>query len=277
MNKKILEFREGESSTLFRFLQFIAKKNPDFPVPEQHPTFSEELLAGADAAFFSFEQSRALYPSLQVLPTQVRLLECFDMYLPEGAKWYPRLLSYEALHKVLVEQARDVDIRMPAFVVGEGECLRIAAAVCTELGFAEIYLMGENITQLYREARILSRGNLGIKFKVLPMEELTIQPINASLIINTVQLDSESELLTDLSYFNFMTTGGYAFDLHLGNLQSELMDEAKQAELKALFPKDMLQALVETVFEKLKQSHLLKPSDLANWIEEFKNENSSSV
>ncbi|WP_413587229.1 hypothetical protein [Bdellovibrio sp. HCB274] len=109
------------------------------------------------------------------------------------------------------------------------------------------------------------------------MEELTIQAISASLIINTVQLRPDSELLTDLSYFNFMTNGGYAFDCHLGNLQSELMEEAKQAELKTLFPKNMLRALVETVFEKLKQSELVTPAELSDWIDQFQTENSSSV
>ncbi|QLY26815.1 hypothetical protein [Bdellovibrio sp. KM01] len=274
---KILEFREGNPSMLFRFLQFLAGKKPDLFQLQQHQSYSAELLKDANAAFFSFEQARLIYPSLQILPAQVRMLECFDFYFPEDGKWYPRLLYYEAIHRVLVGRARDLNIRVPAFVVGEGECLRIAAAVCTELGFSEIYLIGENTTQLHREARILSRSNLGIKFKVLPIEELTIQAVSASLIINTVHLKHESELLKDLSYFNFMNTGGYAFDCNLGNLQSELMEEAERAELKVLQPSELLQALVEIVFEKLKQSELLEGTDLTAWVREFKEQNSSSV
>jgi shikimate dehydrogenase len=205
------------------------------------------------------------------------MLECFDFYFPEDGKWYPRLLYYEAIHRVLIERARDLDIRVPAFVVGEGECLRIAAAVCTELGYSEIYLIGENTQQLHREARLLSRGNLGIKFRVLPIEELTMQAVNASLIVNTIHLKSDSDLLKDLSYFNFMNTGGYAFDCNLGNLQSELMEEAERAELKVLLPTDLLQALVEIVFEKLKQSELVSRADLKEWVKSFKEQNSSSV
>lgn len=277
MSKKLLEFREGEPSTLFRFLQFIATQKPDILQLEQHQEFNKDLLQGVDAALFSFEQSRLLYPSLQILPTQVRLLECFDFYLPEDGKWYPRLLFYEAIHKVLVARARDMDIRVPAFVVGEGECLRIAAGVCAELGYSEIYLIGENSAQLHRESRILSRGNLGINFKVLPIEELTIQAVSASLIINTVRLPHDSELLKDLSYFNFMNTGGYAFDCHLGNLHSELMDEAERADLKVLYPTELLQALVEIVLEKLKQSQLVSSDDVSEWVKTFKEQNSPSV
>jgi shikimate dehydrogenase len=277
MNKKILEFREGEPSTLFRFLQFIVTQKPEIFQLEQQEKYGQEFLKGVDAALFSFEQSRLLYPSLQVLPTQVRLLECFDFYLPEDGKWYPRLLFYEAIHKVLVARARDMDIRVPAFVVGEGECLRVAAAVCAELGYAEIYLIGENSAQLHRESRILSRGNLGIKFKVLPIEELTLQAVSASLIINTVSLPHDSDFLKDLSYFNFMNTGGYAFDCHLGNLRSELMEEAERADLKVLYPTELLQALVEIVFEKLKQSHLVTATDISEWVKAFKEQNSPSV
>lgn len=277
MSKRIIEFRSEDSSTLFRFLQFLAAKKSGLFELAKHDQYAPELLEGADAALFSFEQSRMLYPSLQVLPTQVRLLECFDFYLPENGKWYPRLLFYEAIHKVLVQRARDLDIRVPAFIVGQGECLRVAAAVCTELGYSEIYLIGEDAAGLHRESRILSRGNLGIKFTVLPIEELTIQAVSASLIINTVQLPHESDLLKDLSYFNFMNTGGYAFDCHLGNLQSELMEEAERAELKVLYPTDLLQALVEIVLEKLKQSDLVSSSELLDWITDFKKENSPSV
>lgn len=277
MSKKIVEFRSEEPSTLFRFLQFLAAKKSGLFDLVKHDQYAPELLEGADAALFSFEQSRMLYPSLQVLPTQVRLLECFDFYLPENSKWYPRLLFYEAIHNVLVKRARDLDIRVPAFIVGQGECLRVAAAVCTELGYSEIYLIGENAAELHRESRILSRGNLGIKFTVLPIEELTIQAVSASLIINTVQLPHESELLKDLSYFNFMNTGGYAFDCHLGNLESELMEEAERAELKVLYPTDLLQALVEIVLEKLKQSDLVSSAELLDWITDFKKENSPSV
>ncbi|WP_413561020.1 hypothetical protein [Bdellovibrio sp. HCB209] len=277
MSKKIVEFREENPGTLFRFLQYIAAKKADLFELERHDQYSAEALKSADAALFSFEQARLLYPSLQVLPTQVRLMECFDFYLPEDKKWYPRLLFYEAIHDVLVHKARDLDIRVPAFIVGDGECLRIAAAVCTELGYSEIYLIGENTVQLHREARLLSRGNLGIKFKVLPIEELTIQAVSASLIINTIHLPSESELLKDLSYFNFMNTGGYAFDCHLGNLHSELMEEAERAELKVLYPADLLQSLVRIVLEKLKQSDLVTSSDLQQWISDFKSENSPSV
>ncbi|UYL08518.1 hypothetical protein B9G69_015855 [Bdellovibrio sp. SKB1291214] len=277
MSKKILEFREGKPSTLFRFLQFIETQKPDIFQLEHHQEYKKDLLNNADTALFSFEQSRLLYPSLRVLPTQVRLLECFDNYLPEDGKWYPRLLFYEAIHQVLVARARDMDIRVPAFVVGEGECLRIAAGVCAELGYAEVYLIGENSAQLHREARILSRGYLGIKFKVLPIEELTIQAVSASLIINTVHLPSGSELLKDLSYFNFMNTGGYAFDCHLGNLHSELMEEAERADLKVLHPTDLLQALVEIVLEKLKQSQLVSRENVSEWVTAFKEQNSPSV
>ncbi|MBO9666377.1 MAG: hypothetical protein J7501_06145 [Bdellovibrio sp.] len=274
--QKIHEINAEAPSTVFRFLEKLAKEKGSLECVS-HTEYSPEILKDADLVLFSFAQSNELLPLLSVLPSLVRSLGCFDAYAPDDGKWYPRAFLYEAIRKVLIENARDLDTRAPAFVVGSGEEARVAAAVCANLGLQEIYLIGEDTVALQEEAKILTRNFLGIQFKILPIEELTIQAISASLVINTCDLRPQEALLNDLSYFNFMKTGGYALDAYLGVLHSDLLEEAERAELKVLYPAQVLKALVEVILERIHIQNLVSNTELAEMIQAFTKENSSSV
>jgi shikimate dehydrogenase len=250
--KKILEFNPSGPGVLIKALQTYIGENAGAFEVSHHNAYSAELLKDADLALFSFAEAQKLLPQLPTLPPVVKSLQCFDAFSPEDGKWYPRLFLYEALRSVLVESARDLDNRAPAFVVGEGDELRVGASVCAHLGFTEVYLIGENSVTLAEDVRILSRGYFGVQFKVLPIEELTIQSVSGSLVINTVDMDQHEALLNDLSYFNFLKNTGYVLDCCLGNLQSPLLEEAEKAGLRVLRPAQVLQSLVELCLAKIR-------------------------
>lgn len=233
---KVIEFRPQGPGHFTKFLQFLSQKkswNWEFEV---HPKFSMDLLtpevAGAKVAP---ELSKEILPQLKVLPTKVRSVECLDSFFPEDGSWYPRLFLQEAIRSVLVSQARDLDIRMPAFIVGESDEARVVGAVLAEMGISDIYLIGDE-QGLRPHKDILERSQLGIHFHVLPPEELTVQAVSAGIVVNTLDLTDNKPLLTDLSYFNFMKPQGYAMDLNLLPQENLLLEEAKKAELRVLPP-----------------------------------------
>lgn len=275
--KKILEFNPSGPGVVLKVLQAVLREKPGAFEILHHGEYSVDLLKDADLALFSFVEAQKLLPQLPTLPPLVKSLQCFDAFSPEDGKWYPRLFLYEALRSVLVESARDLDNRSPAFVVGEGAELRAVASVCAHLGFTEVYLIGENSEVLSEDVRILSRGYFGVQFKVLPVEELTIQAVSGSLVINTVNMDQHEALLNDLSYFNFLKSTGYVLDCYVGNLQSPLLEEAEKAGLRVLQPAQVLQSLVELCLEKIGQSDLLSVADLQSLIVKISKEISSSV
>lgn len=218
-----------------RYLKFLAEKkswNWEF---SSMPQFSWEALQGAAAVKVAPVLSKDIVPQLKILPTQVRALQCVDSFFSEDGSWYPRLVLQEALRNVLIKEARDLDIRVPAFVVGHNEEARVASAVLAEMGISEIYLVGE-IASLRQQQDILSRSQLGIRFHILPPQDLTLQAVSSGIVINTVDLSQDRELLVDLSYFNFMKADGYVLDLNLLPLENLLLEEAQKAELRVLSP-----------------------------------------
>ncbi|QDK37351.1 hypothetical protein [Bdellovibrio sp. NC01] len=275
--KKILEFNPEGQGIFCRYLENLAKQQGwDFTF-ETHPEFKMELLDQADMAKVELTLSDAVLPQLHLLSTAVRTIRCVDAFAPEDGKWLPRLYTYEAIRKVLVDCARDLDVRLPAFVVGHTELARVVASVFAELGFSEIYVVGEDAEQLAVQMDILRRAHFGIKFRDLLSEELTIQSLSAAIIVNTVDLSQNKELLNDLSYFNFMKVNGYALDLNLLPYHNSLLEEAERADLRVLHPALVAASLTEIWLQRLQVGASLKVEELRESWKKFLQEISPSV
>ena len=274
--QKILDFGGAGPSLTFRFLQFLAaKKNAPWTF-ERHEEFNFELLQGAQAALVTPHMSSEILSKFQVVPTQVRAIELMDSLFFEQGAWLPRILIHEGLRRVLITEARDLDIRSPAFVVGDEELLRVAAAVLAEMGFAEIFLVGD-VAKLAEQKRILSRSQLGITFHTLAVEELTMQATSAGIVVNTSDLSQSKALLTDLSYFNFMKQNGFAVDLSSAHVPNALLEEAERAELRTLPYANIMKTVVKLWLERLQSSDLITDDELVQCWMDFLRENPSSV
>ncbi|WII72011.1 hypothetical protein QJS83_16230 [Bdellovibrio sp. 22V] len=273
---KIVEFRAQGEGPLIQYFRWLAKQKGWDWTLETHPEFAFDLMDGASAVKVASALSERILPQLKVLPTQVRLIQCLDSFFKEDGTWYPRILLYEAMRTVLVSEARDLDIRAPAFIVGDNEEARAAAFVVAQMGCSEIFLVGET-ARLQRQQEILSHSQIGIRFTILPPEELTMQAVSAGLIVNSVDLSKQKSLLTDLSYFNFMKRSGYALDLNLLPAQNLLLEEAEKAELKVLHPVSIATAITQLWMKRLQVNDFQSLEEIReSWIH-FLKENSPSV
>ena len=242
---KVVEVRPEGTSPFIQYLKFLSEKKGWGWDIETVPEFSKDLMTQATALKIAPALADVILPKISVTPTLVRNVECLDSFFKEGEAWYPRLLIHEALRLVLVSEARDLDIRAPAFVVGDNNDSRVAAAVLAELGIAEVYLIGD-AEKLQNHQRILARSQVGVKFNIMAAEDLTLQAVNVGIVINTENLAEQKALLVDLSYFNFMKRLGYVLDANLLPVQNLLLEEAEKADLRVLVP-----TLVAKVYTRL--------------------------
>lgn len=242
---KVVEVRPEGVSPFIKYLKFLSEKKGWGWNIETVPDFSKDLFNQATALKIAPALADSVLPQITVTPTLVRNVECLDSFFKEGAAWYPRLLIHEALRLVLISEARDLDILAPAFVVGDNNDARVAAAVLAEMGISEVYLIG-NPDKLQNHQRILSRSQVGVKFNIMAAEDLTLQAVNVGIVINTENLTEQKALLVDLSYFNFMKRLGYVLDANLLPVQNLLLEEAEKADLRVLSP-----VLVAKVYTRL--------------------------
>lgn len=273
---KIVEFNPKGDGIFIRYLKWLAQSKSWDWTFENFPEFSFEKLNGCLAAMVAPALSGEILQQLKVLPTPVRAVQVLDSFLMADGFWYPRLLLHEVLRTVLVSEARDLDIRAPAFVVGENEELRVAVATLAELGISDFYIVGDG-EKLISHEEILNRFQLGIRLKVLSPEDLTIQSVSAGILVNTRDLSTENSLLTDLSYFNFMKAGGYVLDLNCFDLSNTLLEEALKADLKVISPKSVLANFAYLWFEYLNRDVSISKNEIEESLALFLKENSSSV
>lgn len=243
--RKIFDIsKDGGPSNFGLYLQKISEKwNLGLQV-EVAEKYTSSLQAQADALLLSPELSEQVLPGVSLVSSQVRSLWALDSFFKDEAGWMCRVLEFEALRDILVSRAKEMDILKPAFIIGDGAKVRISAAVLADLGFAEIYLVSEDETALNENAAQISKSYIGLHFHPLLAQELTMQALNASVLINTVDLSANAPLLNDLSYFNFMERGGLVFDYNLENYGNHsLLDEAERAELVLLHCPDFAASL----------------------------------
>lgn len=231
-------------------------------------SFSYENLQNFNSALIGLKDSEELVAQIKFCPTQVRDFGAFDSLFLEDQRWYPRLIYYEALRQVLVTEARELDIRAPAFVVGDGPQVRIISAVLSELGINEIYLVGDEKI-LTREKQATLKTRIGLKLKIVKSEFLTGQSLNAGLVINTLDFNKYPAELTDLSYFNFIKGGGYVMDLNPLPLNNPYLEEALRAELRVVRPIEFWLRKTRLLLTKLKIGKQLSDESLKLSLEEF--------
>lgn len=225
------------------------------------------------------EESLVVLEHFPQLPTAVRWLETADSLVLENGQWWPRLTYYEALRGLIVSRFRDLDISLNSYVIGANHMGRVAASVMARLGFNQVSLVDEDSDKLNREVELLRRYLFGVQIDAVPAHTLTVQEKPGSLMLNTLYMQDDSTVLGDLSYFNFMKTGGVVVDVSECATHNRLLEEAERADLKILSGLEVQARLDADILMKLFPEQYITHED---YLESFSDilpslKNSSSV
>jgi len=180
------------------------------------------------------EQSQVLLKKWKAWPTQVRHLECCDIFLNEKRVLWPRVLLYDSLRESIVENFREHDIKEAGYVICNDLRGRILISLLLGLGHRKVYLVGDEPSFIQAEVDLLRRHHIGTEILSLPIHQLTLQTTRASILINAIDLTTHKHVLSNLAYFNFMKKEGLVLDLDFLRYQSPLLEEASKADLKSL-------------------------------------------
>lgn len=189
---------------------------------------------------FEISQSPQLLVHFPSVPERVQLLEAMDCLIEVHAKLWPDLLLTHAIKRALRRKVQTLDLNKAAYVVGEGSAIRPLVMAATELGFSRVCLVSNNIAWLEKERIFLSRRLVGIQFDIVLTSDLTLQPQDTNLLLNSFNLHKNKEYLQDLAYFNFMVSGGVVVDLNAEGPHQILQEEATKAQLTCIKPDEVL-------------------------------------
>lgn len=243
MKKKVFVcFHSEESLKPLRFLkEFCLPLGVDFEI--EHVDFTDEEMnpedfarkvQGASAVRMNLEFSSLLIANTPALPAQVRFLEVADVFFMSNGRWWPSVLVVDAVKALIIKRARSLEIRDVAYVVGAGPLAVCMASILLGLGYSRIKMVSEDGKQTLQDITKLSRHFLKAEISYVDAAVLTAEDTPASCLIIAQDLHENGNLLTDISYFNFMKRGGLVIDLNLSQGSSVILEEAARAELKVL-------------------------------------------
>ncbi|WP_413287982.1 hypothetical protein [Bdellovibrio sp. HCB337] len=209
----------------------VALKERNF---QELPTWLPYVQEGALLLRVPPEQSAIVLEHFPQLPTHARWLQVADSLVYDNGQWWPRLFVYDSLRTLIVSRFRDLDISLHSYVIGASHLGRAAVAAMVSLGYSRVSIVDVDEEKLQKEVALLRRYLLGVSIEAVPADTLTVQEKPGSLMLNTINMQDNGTVLGDLSYFNFMKTGGVVVDISECSAHNQLLEEAQRADLKTL-------------------------------------------
>jgi len=247
--KIIFDWSEPKTPLSF-FAESILKEPQfaDFSYQVANGSLSPSHLKAGEAFFHKWPlhkspEALALFSSR---PEKVQLLETLDCLVTKmgpnnQVQFWPELFLPAVIRKSIKNKVSTLNLNHFAYVVSQDLWMRPLASAAVNLGYANIKLVGTDIDFLKNQKNYLSRKLIGVNFETVLTQELTLQPQQAGLLMNSLDLQKSKDCLQDLAYFNFMTPEGLFLDFIDGAANLSLKEEADRAHLISINAKEIEQ------------------------------------
>lgn len=224
-------FEAGTARCGFRHKFWKENKwSVDFPELKDDPLTSKMVTA----IIVDPNESAQWMHKLNKFPQGLGRTEFVDsIWLEEGTFW-PRSLYPEVLRDLIVRVGRTLDTRAWAYVAGVGPWARLAVMAAFDLGFRRLRVI-TNDTEGFNDLRIrIEKFCFGLEIQPLETADVTLQPNNGSLLINTADLQNDADMLQTLLYLNFIRRPGLIVDIPFNYQLSPLLQEGQHNKLDVI-------------------------------------------
>jgi shikimate 5-dehydrogenase len=192
-----------------------------------------------DLYLFRPDATEALISQFERLPDETRAAQGFDCLVRLQNQWWPRLYTKSALKFMIVKSTPLLNTQGVAYVTGIGAQARAAMAVLLEMGFGRLRVVWPEKADTEKVLQQVRSRYFSIDVQWLADEELTLQPNNGSLLINTRDHSDSQTLVDDLSYLNFLQKDGLVVEFWSGRGLNRILQEAQNIGQKIVTPAEI--------------------------------------
>lgn len=197
---------------------------------------------------------------------ELKLLRFVDhIVLSENVYW-PGAVSLAAFRKLVITHAKSLNLGARAYVTGTSPWARLAILTAFDIGYRQVRIIGEDPLEAQKIIDDFSKFCFGLSIVLQDRSQLTLQPNNGSLLINTEPLTMDPELLTVLMYLNFISRDGLIADIEFQTDEGLLCKEGQASGFKCLPGIDFRGAFD---FEILLSQGLVKDAELDTYLKEW--------
>ncbi len=192
--------------------------------------------AGLKAIILDEKSAKALLKSETSLKTEVIQTQFSGSLVFNDGKWWLQAFLPEALSYLIVKKAPALNTHRLAHITGNNFYTRMAAVAAIKLGLENISFVAPNPLDLIEMVNSLKKSFFGLDVKLVKDTELTLQPSNGSLLINTVSFQDSPMMIEDLTYLNFLEKQNSLFvDLPFSKESNVAVKEAEEVGIACLY------------------------------------------
>lgn len=260
------------SSTGFEFLRDLGLSVQSFDPAELKQNF-DRVIVDPDLS----QQALESFP--QGISDAVRQTGFVD-----SLEWVKgRYVLYNVLRahalEIIIKNRSSLNVNQKVYIAGHGPWASFFALVAFQMGFRSFVLISQQTGDAGLLTERLAKFCFGAKFEELYHSDLTLQPNNGTLLVNTIGPDESSELMSDLAYLNFLSPHGLVVETHTTLGMTALSEEALGSKIPVISAAQM-RAFVE--FVQLRKIETINFSESAESFAEkrevyFSTRNSPSV
>ncbi len=220
--------------------------NWDFLSPETEEDFalqidmarSMSLSIRLDSSYINWAEKHIKESSREVLK-----LMAADAFLSLRDHLWPHIFLVSAITKKISQEVKNLDLSGAALIIGKGSIVRACLEAAVKMGFRKINWVSEsNEAEVKKWLKTFNNYYFGIEFNHLEPQQLTMLPGNSSVVIMHLDLNSKTQLINDLSYFNFVKKEAVIINLYASEEKGPAMKEAKEIGLRVI-EADLIYAL----------------------------------
>lgn len=161
------------------------------------------------------------------LPSALLTLRSADALVYLDGEWWPRNFLIEGLQRSIASDLAHLDFLGGVFILGATAEARAVVAALSRVGFTRFNISESDATRGQEFVEQMRKTYFQTQCQFVPRHMITQLPGVHSVGVSTIREVEDDGLLTELSYFNFLRSGGIWLDLPFVPLSSSLENEAR--------------------------------------------------
>lgn len=166
--------------------------------------------------------------------TWTALLGLTDGMVFRDSKWWPLCAAYDVVCRCVTSIGEGLDMRASAFISGTGAMARVGIAALFRSGFRKFRLLAVNAQEADLLLNDIKVKFFGADLERVPPEKIVLLAGVSSVFFNTLTEAAAPELVTEISYLNFLKRPGALIDTSLNVQPTLLLHEAKDSGIPIL-------------------------------------------
>ncbi len=246
MKKTIYFFSHRTNTAFLDQLHFI---KDDFEIiPYQNFSAQETLKKNFDVIELADGDYEQFKPFISAVSWKTSHLGVADVLIKSGRSYRPLHLAADCILNVLKTKNYPLNTSKSAMIIGGYDFVCGVAVKIALAGYSQLIIsLFEDQRKNELEKKIKEFiFNLNLTF--IRLNELTQVQSTSGLLISNVSEEMDAEAYSSLTYFNFLSHGAIFVDFQSFK-NSDLIEEAKRAELHAIEELEILTLKYKTLIE----------------------------